>query len=132
MAGAKYTDEQIFAGLRAAAESVDGPLSVATYDAWRLEHGGASGIGIIRRFGKWHIACERAGVEVIARPIRTTGFTEADVIAAVAGYLVEPDSSGSFSGYVAWAKQREGVPSGATVRNFLTWQRAKELARGRV
>lgn len=125
MAGTKYTDEQLFAGLRAAACGVDGPLSVTAYDAWRAEHGGASGIGIIRRFGKWHLACEQAGVEAVARPARTSSFGERDVVATVAAYLAEPDSTGSYSGYVAWARSREGAPSGPTVRNFFTWQQAK-------
>lgn len=129
MAAPTWTDEQMLVSLRAAAEGVDGPLSVTAYDAWRGTHGGASGIGIIRRFGKWHVACERAGVEALRTTKKATFDTDA-IVAAVVAYLSDPDSRGSYNGYRDWAKGREGVPSGPTVRtHFPKWAELVELAR---
>lgn len=127
MAGTRYTDEQILECLRAAAVGSDGPLTVTAYDAWRAQHGGPSGIGIIRRFGKWHEACERAGVEATSTT-KKPSFTPEAVVAAVATYLADPEATGSYSGYVAWVRGRDGMPSGPTVRNFYPWAEAKQRA----
>lgn len=132
MVGQHYTDDEMLAGVRAAAEGVDGPLTVAAYDAWRAQHGGASGIGIIRRFWKWHVACEKAGLEDVVKTTKKPGFSKGAIVEAVARYLDEPDARGSYNGYKEWAKGRDGVPSGPTVRNnFPRWAELLELARAR-
>lgn len=132
MASPTYTDDEMLAGVRAAAQGVDGgPLTVAAYDAWRVTHGGASGIGIIRRFGKWHVACEKAGHEVVVKTTKKPAFTREAIIESVAGYLADPESRGSYNGYKEWAKGRDGVPSGPTIRNnFPKWAELVELAVG--
>lgn len=130
MAARTWTDEQMLDGVRAAASQVGGALSVAAYDGWRATHGGASGIGIIRRFGKWHVACDQAGLEVVVKTTKKPVFSSEAIIAAVATYLADPDSRGSYNGYREWAKGREGVPSGPTVRNhFPKWADLVSAAR---
>ena len=130
MAARTWTDEQMLDAVRSAADGVDGPLTVSAYDAWRSTRGQASGIGIIRRFGKWHVACEKAGLEVVVKTTKKPTYSSDLIIAAVAVYLGEPDSRGSYNGYMQWAKKRDGVPSGPTVRNhFPKWAELVQLAR---
>lgn len=129
MASPTYTDEEMLASVRAAADGIDGPLTVAAYDAWRAGHGGASGIGIIRRFGKWHVACEQAGLDVVVMTTKKPAFSPEAIVAAVATYLADPDSRGTYGGYREWAKGRDGVPSGPTVRNhFPKWDELRSQA----
>jgi hypothetical protein len=130
MAGRRYTDDEMLDGVRSAAVGVDGPLTVTAYDAWRTVHGGASGIGIIRRFGKWHVACERAGLRMVVSTSRKPTFTPEVIVAAVARYLEDPECRGTYGGYREWAKGRDGVPSGPTVRtHFPVWSQLVALAR---
>ncbi|KRF17034.1 hypothetical protein ASG90_06780 [Nocardioides sp. Soil797] len=129
MAKPTYTDDEMLSGIRAAADGVDGALTVAAYDTWRAQHGGASGIGIIRRFGKWHEACQQAGLDVVVKTTKKPTFSAEAIVEAVAGYLVEPGSRGTYGGYREWAKGRDGVPSGPTVRNhFPKWDELRALA----
>lgn len=122
MAARSYTDDEMLDGVRAAAAGIDGPLSVTAYDAWRAVHGAASGIGIIRRFGKWHVACQKAGLDVVVSTTKRPSFTPDVIVEAVARYLADPNSRGTYGGYREWAKGRDGVPSGPTVRNhFPVW-----------
>lgn len=61
-----YTDEQILAGLRAAAEEHGQPLSVTQYDAYAASHDVVGRVRIIQRFSSWNQACEAAGLLVNA------------------------------------------------------------------
>lgn len=127
---AKYTEGELLDGLRRAAREVGEPLTVAGYDAYRAAHPElASGIWVIRALGTWVTACERAGVRANATRSTSRRWTEEQVVGHVADYLAEPGSTGSFSGYAAWAKGVDGAPSGAAVRNYFSWSQVCERAR---
>lgn len=127
-----FSDEAILRSIRQAADACGEPLSHNRYDSVAREISGPSVTLVIQRFGGWRKACEAAGV-VCAAPAReyVQRWNRDSVIAAVARYLAEPDSTGSFSGYVSWAQGDPERPSGATVRNILGgWSAAKRDALG--
>lgn len=128
----KYADSQLLAGLRAAAEATGQPLTVKQYDAWRAaqadEH--ASGIWIIRHFGTWRAALERAGLEANTTRSTSSKWTDEEMLDQVAAYLAA-GSTGSYAGYEAWAKETAAAPSAASVRaRFGTWAEARRRAEG--
>lgn len=122
-----HTDDQICARLRAAAAEHGDPLSVGRYDAGDHEPSSAR---IIQRFGSWSAACTAAGLQTRAASRQYARvFDEAAVVAAVARYLGEEGSTGSYAGYARWAKDTDGVPSAQTVRNTCgSWAGAKDRA----
>lgn len=119
-----FSDDDLAAGLRAAAAAVGEPLAVGAYDAWRggrpdgTDH--ASSTLVIRRFGSWIAACTAAGVATNKTRSTSRRWSDEDVLAIVARYLVEDadgGGSGSYAGYVVWARAQDGaVPSGPTLR----------------
>jgi hypothetical protein len=135
-----FTDDEIAAGLRAAAAVAGQPLAVTAYDAWRRSAGDdgatASSTLVIRRFGSWVAACEHAGVRTNKTRSTSRRWSDEEVVAIVAAYLAadaEAGGSGSYAGYVAWARDpgRHGtVPSGPTLRQrYPTWNELKDRAR---
>lgn len=131
MARQSFSDDQIVAALREAARICGEPLSHGRYDAVAREVAGPSSARIIQRFGTWRTACSTAGVATTATSRRyTPRWDRTTVAAAVAQYLASPDRTGTYTDYQAWAREGEGRPSGATVRNVLGgWNDAKAAAR---
>lgn len=123
-----YTDEQLAAAIAAAAAELGEPLTASSYDAWQRSHDAASPALVIRRFGSWNEACARAGVASNKTRSTSRRWSDEDVVAIVADYLRSPGSSGSFADYTEWAKQHEGAPSGATLRQRFPWAEVKQRA----
>lgn len=125
----EYADTQLLAALAAAAAQLGEPLTAGAYDTWqRGRADAASPALLVRRFGSWNEACARAGVATNATRSTSRRWSEADLVAAVAAYLSSPGSTGSFAGYAAWAKDHDGAPSGATLRQRYSWADLKERA----
>lgn len=127
----EYSDEQIAADLAAAAAELGEPLTAAGYDAWQRQRAAASPALLIRRFGSWNAACAHAGVATNKTRSTSRRWSDEDVVAIVARYLAEPGSTGTFADYAAWAKEQDGVPSGATLRQRLPWAEVKRRAAAR-
>ena len=130
----KYAEADLIAGLRSAADASGVPLTVKQYDAFRQAERPdlASGIWVIRHFGTWRTACERAGLAANTTRSTSSRWTDAELLRAVADYLAEPGTTGSYAGYQEWARATDGAPSGALLRSrFGTWGEAKQrLASG--
>jgi hypothetical protein len=129
----KYAEADLIAGLRSAAEHSGVPLTVKQYDDFRraAQAGLASGIWVIRHFGTWRTACERAGLAANTTRSTSSRWTDAELLRAVADYLAEPGTTGSYAGYQEWARGTEGAPSGALLRSrFGTWAEAKQRLSG--
>ena len=124
----KYAEADLIEGLRSAAEHAGVPLTVKQYDCYRHAHRPdlASGIWVIRHFGTWRAACERAGLAANSTRSTSSKWTDAELLRAVADYLAEPGGTGSYAGYQDWASSTDGAPSGALLRSrFGTWVEAK-------
>ena len=130
MARQSFSDEQILAALREAARICGEPLSHGTYDGVARQVAGPSSARIIQRFSSWREACSAAGVTTTATSRRyTPKWDGTSVAAAVAQYLSSTGSTGTCADYQAWAREGDGRPSGATVRNVLgRWNEAKTAA----
>lgn len=128
----KYTDGEMLALLREAAQTVAGPLGGADYDRHREEVGGPHRMAIINRFGSWREACEAAGVTANTTRSYTSRWSDDDLIEWVAAYLTVAGLGGTYNGYAAWAKTEEGAPSGPALRRrFPRWGEVKAAAVGR-
>jgi len=126
-----YTDDQLTAGLRAAAEELGEPLTATAYDAWQRGRESASPALVIRRFGSWTEACAKARVATNTTRSTSRRWSDEEIVGIVAAYLASPESTGSYAGYSAWAKTQDGAPSGATLRQrFPRWSEVKERALG--
>ena len=130
MPAQKYSDDQLVAGVRAAARAQGEPLTVQAYDAHRASAPElASGQLVVRRFGTWRQACERADVATNSTRSTSRRWTSDELVSWVAAYLASPGSPGSLNGYTAWARETDEAPSGPTLRNaFPRWAEVKELA----
>lgn len=127
-----FSDDRLAADLAAAAAELGEPLTATAYDAWQRGRDAASPALLIRRFGSWNAACERAGVATNKTRSTTRRWSDDDVVAIVADYLRSQEgsaSTGSFAGYTAWARTTPDVPSGATLRQRFAWADVKERAR---
>lgn len=126
----KYPTDVLLAGLRAAAAAQGEPLTFKGYDAYRAgaDEELASAIWIVRKFGSWNSACERAGVKCNSTRSTSRKWSEAQLVEHVADYLQTPGVSGSYAGYDAWSRTVDGAPSGATLRATFPWAEAKALA----
>lgn len=120
-----FSDDALTAGLRDAAAEVGEPLAVGAYDAWRASRQVASSTLVIRRFGSWTAACAAAGVATNKTRSTSRRWSDDDVLAVVARYLADArdaGESGSYAGYVTWARSQAGsVPSGPTLRQRGAW-----------
>lgn len=129
MRAPEFSDDQLLDGLRAAASDLGEPLTNGAYDAWqRGRSDAASPALVIRRFGTWRTACERAGLSANTTRSTSRRWSDADLVAAVAAYLRSPGATGSFTDYVAWARSQDGAPSGATLRQRGSWADLKSRA----
>jgi hypothetical protein len=126
-----FHDDQLRAGLRAAAAELGEPLTATGYDDWQRGHDDAASTALlIRRFGSWRAACAAAGVGANATRSTSRRWSEDDLVAIVAAYLRSPGSTGSFADYSAWARTQPDAPSGATLRQRGTWADLKQRASG--
>ncbi|MEI6622079.1 MAG: hypothetical protein WCP28_09255 [Actinomycetes bacterium] len=126
-----FSDQDVLAALRAAAETVGEPLSHAKYDGVSQAVGGPSSVRIIQRFWTWRTACQSAGVQAGAGSGRRyqRRWTEDDALGWVAQYLRSADARGTFADFDRWARTTPGAPSANTVRNiFGAWSAAKRSA----
>lgn len=87
---------------------------------------------VIQVFGTWNEACAQAGVPSGLRPRRKykSLWTDEEILAAVHRYLLDPTSTGSYSGWDFWRRvNAPEAPSGQTLRNrFGSWTQAKSSA----
>ena len=127
----EFSDQQLLAGLRAAADQLGEPLTSTGYDAWqRGRDDAASAALVIRRLGGWVEACTRAGLAANKTRSTSRRWTDDAVVEIVAAYLRAPGTTGSFAGYAEWARGQEDAPSGSTLRQrFPRWAELKEQAR---
>jgi hypothetical protein len=121
----RWSDAAMLEALQLAA-TMAFPLSVAEYDALRLERfiDGPSAQLVAIRFGNWSTACDRAGVECGTVPRRSYGraWSNAEILAIVNEYLARAGGVRTFDGYGRWAAASGFAPSAATVRVRLgTW-----------
>lgn len=117
MRAPEFSEEQLTAAIAAAAAELGEPLTVGAYDAWQRPRAeAASPALLIRRFGSWTKACAGAGVATNTTRSTSRRWNDDEIVAIVADYLRAPGSTGSFADYSAWAKEHEGAPSGATLR----------------
>ena len=129
MRAQQFSDDRIAADLAAAAAELGEPLTATAYDAWQRGRAAASPALLIRRFGSWNAACERAGVGTNKTRSTTRRWSDDEMVGFVASYLRSPGAAGSFAGYSAWAKQTPQAPSGATLRQrFPSWSEVKGRA----
>ncbi len=127
-----YTDQQLIAGVAAAAAELGEPLTSTSYDAWQRGHDAASLALVVRRLKSWNEACTLAGVATNKTRSTTRRWSDDEIVGIVAAYLRSPGSTGSFADYSSWAKEQEGVPSGATLRQRFPWADAKVRALARI
>lgn len=128
-----FSDERLLGDLRAAAAELGEPLTAGGYDGWQRGRDSASPALLIRRFGSWNEACSRAGVATNKTRSTTRRWSDEEVVAVVAAYLRARGSAGTFADYCAWAKEQDGVPSGATLRQrFPRWNEVKARAQATI
>lgn len=133
MANQRYSDDVMLQALRQAAAIVGEPMSTGAYESVQRDQSLPMWLTIVNRFGGWNAACAAAGLEVNSQHRgRAATWDQASAAEAVARFLADPETVGeSFAAYTAWAKTREGVPSGPTVKNvFGTWNDAKAAGKG--
>ena len=92
---------------------------------------GPSAVRVIQVFGTWRAALEAAGVPALA-PSRTyrSAWTDQEILEAVAAYLSDRSTAGTYGGWDQWRRQeRPAAPSAQTLRNrFGSWSEAKSRA----
>jgi len=123
----EMADGQVLDALRRAAADVGAPISAERYEhVWR-DYDGVSSARLIQRFGSWNAACTAAGLPTNAgRTAYRRGWSQEQLVAAVADYLRSDGASGSYAGYDEWARATADAPSANTVRNNLNgWANAK-------
>lgn len=125
-----FSDQQLTAAIAAAAAELGEPLTASSYDTWQRSRDAASPALVIRRFGSWIEACSQAGVATNKTRSTSRRWSDEDVVAIVATYLAAPGSAGTFADYSAWARQQDGAPSGATLRQRFAWAEVKQRASG--
>ncbi|GAA4807572.1 homing endonuclease associated repeat-containing protein [Nocardioides caeni] len=123
-----FSDDRLADDLAAAATDLGEPLTASGYDGWQRERDAASPALLIRRFGSWNEACARAGVATNKTRSTSRRWSDDDVVAIVRTYLTSPGSAGTFADYSAWAKEHDGAPSGATLRQRFSWAEVKRRA----
>lgn len=114
-AGLKYTDEEVFEHLRAAARASGNekqPLSANDYEAFRSSKGRdtmPSSQIIDKRFGTFSNACEVAGLPVRRHTRRSRWDAEA-VNRSVAEFIITSDTTNAINNFDAWAAGRKDAP----------------------
>lgn len=127
-----YSDQQLLAGIAAAAAELGEPLTAGGYDRWQRGRDAGSLALVVRRLGSWTQACSRAGVATNKTRSTSRRWSNEDVVGIVAAYLRSPGSTGSFADYSAWAREQDDAPSGATLRQRHPWAEVKRRAEERL
>jgi len=126
-----FSDAQLLAALRSAGRELGEPLTNGACDGWQRGRDDAGSPALlIRRFGSWRAACEAAGLRANATRSTSRRWSEEDLAGVVAAYLASPGALGTFADYAAWARGRDGVPSGATLRQRGAWAEWRSRAGG--
>ena len=125
-----YRDDDLLAALRRAADDAGSPMSAARYARLSDELRLPNWLTIVHRFGTWNAACAAAGLAVHEQPGRSSRWDRTSAVVPMQRFMLDAEPlSKSYSAYTSWAKGREDVPSGQTIRNiFGTWSAAKEAA----
>jgi hypothetical protein len=126
-----HTDDELLAGLRDVARYA-GHLTLPAYRRHRAELSLATEATIVKRFGSWAVAVERAGFRPTARrggPQRS--WTERDLLDLIRRYVDEPESTGEFDDFRRWLGRHPNAPSPALVMLRLgSWTAAKRALAG--
>jgi len=127
----KWSSEQILFALRQAAKKTS-PLTREAYDRLVASKSviGPVGSRIVHIYKTWSIACAIAGVESgeAVRNYYEKEFTTNDLVEALAQFIQENESLSPDS-YDKWESQRQGLPSGITIRlKFGTWTASRRRA----
>lgn len=96
-------------------------LSTSKYRQWRQANpdAGPGPERIAQLFGSWQAACTYAGVDCGHTSNREyrSAWTDEDLLTAVAVYLSDRSTLGTFKGYAKWASKHKDRPSATTLRN---------------
>lgn len=127
----KWSKEQILLALRQAAKKTS-PLTREAYDRHVASKAviGPVGSRIVHIFKTWTLACAIAGVESgeAVRDNYEKEFTTNDLVEALVQFIQESESLSTES-YDKWEAQRQGLPSGITIRlKFGSWTAARRRA----
>ena len=114
----RYTDRQILDAIRAAAKVEGEPLARVRYSIIASTHGFPAELTILRAFGTWQDACERAGVKTNAargtpKGMRTLG--KADFDAALQACEQEIGLVPCLREYNEWRDGRKDIPSSMSI-----------------
>ena len=123
----RWTDDQTMLAMQKAANKIS-PLTRADYDQMREEGviSGPSAIRIIQRFGKWSIACEKAGVKCgdVLRGSYSRTWTD-EIVAEWVGLFLLQTKQSSADEYDEWSRKTSEAPSLGSVRIYLeSWSNA--------
>lgn len=122
-----HTHTQLLDGLRRVAQR-EGRLTLTAYRRHPAQLPLATPATVIKRFGSWAAAVEKAGLQ----PAKHRGgppraWTNQDLIEIVDHYLEDPQSTGEFEDFRRWLKSRPNSPSAALVMLRLgSWTAAKQ------
>jgi len=127
----KWSHEQILFALKQAAKRTS-PLTKEAYDQLVTSKSvmGPVGSRIVHIYKSWSIACAIAGVESgeAVRDNYVKDFSTSDLIEALIQFIHESESL-SPNSYDRWESQRDGLPSGITIRlKFGSWTAARRRA----
>ena len=125
-----YSNAEMTDAIREAHRDVhndEEPLTMPEYEEWRGLRARPAGITITRRFGKWCIACDEAGVPCTPRK-RREGTTKTQCAMALIEARERLGHYPSYNEYGdLWHDQlkEDGYPSGPTIRvKFGKWREA--------
>lgn len=126
---ASYDEDYILTSLQRAAQLCGEPLTIPAYRKVAPANDFPADLTVIRAFGTWRDACERAGVR--ANPSegpRAGAITVDQCLAALRECATDIKHVPSYSEYNKWAKDNKR-PSGPTVRVKIgPWRFALTLA----
>lgn len=119
MAGTQLTDEDIISMLRTCNARYD-RVTTRTFDN---DPDFCSAASVLRRFGSWDNALEKAGIE--RAPSHTSKYTDEDIIAELKEAATKVD------GHLTTSKLLDlddAVPPSVVISRFGSWSEAKEAA----
>jgi hypothetical protein len=124
----RYTTDQVFDALRAAAEAKAGlggsptPPSQREYNEWRAAHPEAPTKRLIeKRHGTWTQALRDAGFDVAPGPQNRRRWSEYDILEAVVSCAEEIGHRPSPGEYDLWARDRDTPQLVTVVERFGLW-----------
>lgn len=132
--GSRYTKEEIYEVLRAVAKLKGEPLTQPAYQEGVEEHNRQAKDDekwptrptIVAVCDSFAAACKGAGVKHNpSRGPRLGSFTEEDCFAAIRQCLADLGRIPRYEDYEKWARDKQGAPSGATLRVIAgPWRKA--------